>query len=236
MWPEFVQLVQAALNTHARGDQSEIECMLDIHRMYQAAVEQGSEPNWKRFQTAASFSLAPCSSYMGAVVAYVRANSGGTDGTRLEELSRHHKAFACNAESGPARSMGSEFLYKLTSLNFGPGNRFPYVLNACIKANLSSPSDKVVDGVCRLILPSHVAHLASKKVLDKVREAEALMTESRSLLSAARLDESQQTTLIGKLDVRLVLFLTGRGKEGEGRTFTSIGEIGQVHVCVWCLG
>ena len=36
---------------------------------------------------------------------------------------------------------------------------------------------------------------------------------------------------VGKLDVRLILFLTKKGKEGEGKEFKSIPAIAEAHRC-----
>ncbi len=68
------------------------------------------------------------------------------------------KAFACESKPGGAqRALGSQFMAKLSSLQFGPGEHFPCVLNATICTQLSSPASRIEDGVCKLLNPAAVA-------------------------------------------------------------------------------
>ena len=71
-------------HTHAKGDQTEVEVMLDIHNMYEAAVTAGTEVDWKSIQQTACFSMPPCSQYIGVVVSFVKAHGGGRTGGLLQ--------------------------------------------------------------------------------------------------------------------------------------------------------
>ena len=115
-----------------------------------------------------------------ATPAYVAVDAGGAEGQLPKELVHFAKTSGAN-EKGPNRMLGSEFLMKLASLNFGAGNRYPYMLNACIETQLVSPPNKVVDGVCRLLVPSSLNELAEKPSKAVVAHAESLMTQASAL-------------------------------------------------------
>jgi len=156
IWPQLVHLVQAALNTHAKGDTSEIECLLDMSRMRDASLAAGKEPDWTEIQAAAKFSMPPCSPYMGSLANYVRIQAPEL----ITELSMFQKAFACN-EQGVSRVPGGEFFNKLCSLQWGVAGKCPCLLLAAAEANLASPANRISDGICRLVTPGALAALTS---------------------------------------------------------------------------
>ena len=121
-------------------------------------------------QKAAAQNLPTCASYIDVLASYVKKNSGA--GALLNDLGSFQKAFGCG-EKGAARALGSEFISKVSSLNFGVGVKLPYLKNACLKANLQS--SKVVDGVCKLLYPSHVGALAAEKKRELAKSVEQLM-------------------------------------------------------------
>ena len=139
----------------------------------------GKQPDWKAVQKAAAQNLPTCASYIDVLAHYVKNFCG--DGALLNDLSSFQKAFGCS-DKGAARALGSEFISKVSGLNFGPGIKNPYVQNACLKANLQS--SKVVGGVCKLLLPSHVAALAADKKRALVNSAEKTMEDCRKLCDA----------------------------------------------------
>ncbi len=204
--------MQAALNTHARNEQGEIEVMLELHRRWKGYVEVGSEADWQSIQEAACLSMPPCSPYISSLAAFVKANSGGVDGTLLEELSSFQKTFACS-DSGSTRRMGSEFFQKLVGLTFGTGEKFPYVMNACIAANLVAP--KVVDGVCRLIGPAQLQALTNKSMRENVKEAERLMVNTREVCDRLKVPSAVKTKVGGKSDVRCILVMCKKSRRSR---------------------
>jgi hypothetical protein len=224
VWPGLVHFAQAALNTHARSEQSEIEVMLEMHAAVKAAVETGREVDWKRVQEAACFSLPACSPYISTLAQYVREHSGGTDGALLHELSEFHKAFACN-EAGATRRLGSEFLGKLAAINFGVGQKFPHIVTACVETNLASP--KVIDGVCKLLQQPQIAALTAKQNRDVVKDAEQFMKDARVVCRSLNVENGIRTRVVGKADIRCICFLVGRQGVVEQRQFTSIAEIAE---------
>ena len=100
----------------------------------------------------------------------------------LKELASFQAAFACS-EDGPSRVLGSNFLMQLINLSFGKGEKFPYVVIGCIKAQLSTSN--LVDGVCKLLGPRELTRLVSKSVHDSIVKAEGLMVSARKLCIAS---------------------------------------------------
>ena len=185
--------------------------------------EPGVDPNWGEIEASAAFALPPCKAWLGVLAHCVRDQAPEL----LVELSRFQKAFACT-DSGPSRALGSEFFEKLVSIKFGPTEKYPFLVNAAVQANLISPRGKVVDGYCRLLTPASLALLSHKDNRASVAEAESLMSTCRLFADSLwGRDSSERVKLIGKLDVRLVLHLTKKAKEGEGRVFGSIAEIAE---------
>ena len=227
VWPSLVHFVQAALNTIPRNEQSEVEVMLDLHRQWKACVLAGEEAEWSKIEEAACWSMPPCAQYIRSLVAFVKANAGGVDGTLLEELSSFFKTFACS-ESGATRRLGSEFMTKLAALSFGPGERYPYVMNACIEANLSSP--KVVDGLCRLLQPPQLQALASKENRAMVKAAEKLMCDARELCTRLGVPKAASTKFVGKCDVRCILVIVKKVKEVEKKDMQTIEHVAEALV------
>jgi hypothetical protein len=225
VWPGLVKLVQSALNTHARGAQSEVEVMLDMFLQAQDAAASGADIDWRRIQEHACYSLPPCAPYIGVLSKYVQSNAGGATGELLQDLSKFQKAFACS-QHGPSRILGSEYIAKVGGLAFGSGEKYPYLQNACLEANLSSP--KVVDGVCKLLLPSHLSTLTVQANRPSIKECETLMSDARKLCKKMSVDEATRVLHVGKLDVRCILHLAKKGNEGEGKEYKSFSEIAQV--------
>jgi hypothetical protein len=224
VWPGLVHMVQAALNTHAKGDQTEVEVMLDVHNMYEAALTAGTEVDWKTIQTTACFSMPPCSPYIGVLVNFVKAHGGGCTGELLQELSKYQAAFRCSG------ALGSEFLGRLASISFGVGLKFPWVVIACVKANLSSPPTKVVDGICKLFPLHAIAAITNKNNREVVKAGEAMMIQARSLCDKIpNITDHTKVTCLGRLDCRIVMFIIKRIKDIEpNKVITCIDDISKV--------
>ena len=137
------------------------------------------------------------------------------------------KAFACD-EKGALRTLGGEFIGKLNTLSWGKATRCPRIKNACLMANLGST--KVSDGICKLLLPAHLNMLLAKENRELVMKAELLMENARALCDAMIDDSGIRVHALGLLDTRCILFICKKGKEGEGRVFDSLDEIGDAFV------
>lgn len=58
VWPNLVSCIQSALNTDARGGQSEVEVMMAMHSMMEAAIAAKQKPDWNRITQLARRGLA----------------------------------------------------------------------------------------------------------------------------------------------------------------------------------
>ena len=245
IWPAFADFAQEALNTVVQGDQSEVEVMLRLHKLAAAMTRAGKEINWPALEKAATQSMPGCAPWISALSMYVAKNAGGEQGELMIELGQYAKAFGSASGSGPTRILGSEFLLKLASLNFGTGQEFPRIKHACIECQLSSPPHKIVDGVCKLIMPTVLGELARKDKRADVRTAEAAMSEARSLCSSLNVPEDQRARILGRFDVRLMCHLLNKTKDMFGAvgytTIQGITEVrrhdivGRVSLFVCCL-
>ena len=225
VWPGLISLVEKALNTRAAEQQSEIEVMLAMHAAHAHAFKRDVEPNWPQIEKDASCSLPPCAAWVNVLADYVRQNSGGVDGELLVDLRDFSRVFRCS-EAGSKRMLGSDFWRKLSSLHFGI-DRFPYVVNACIKAGLQSPANKVTDGFCKLVQPSHLSMLTTKSCRESVIAAESIMTDARKLMQSLKIEHATSVKLLGQLDVRAVLHIMKLGKIGEGVEWDNLASIAE---------
>ena len=199
--------------------------MLEMTMQVAAAVKQGINPDWVAIPKQACLSQPPCASYIGALSKFVQLNSGGPDGELVRELSDFQKVFGCS-DHGPSRRLGSEFFNKLNSLSFGK-MKLPYVINACIEANLAAPAHMVIDGICKAVLPSQLQVLTHKGNHDVLLQAEELMHSVRKLCRGMGIQKSQAVRITGRCDVRCILHILKKGKEIEGVVFKSIGQIAE---------
>ena len=112
LWPLLPRLIENALNTEARKNQSEIEVMLYMHKLMVQQIEAGCTPNWSEIETNAQASLPPCANYIGALTAYAKSNSGGMSGELLNDLVKFSKMFGCD-EKGALRALGGDQYQKI---------------------------------------------------------------------------------------------------------------------------
>ena len=102
-----------------------------------------------------------------------------------------------------------------------------------IESNYTAPPSKVTDvGRCTLILPNNLSALTNKNNKNDVKQAELCMREGRVIARGfPNLSDADKIMCIGKLDVRLALYLTGREKYGdEAKEFGSVAAISQAFV------
>eukprot|EP00971_Amphidinium_carterae_P342682 6482083-Amphidinium_carterae.1 len=222
VFPSLVDLIQSALNIVARSPKSELEVMMDMHNLAKGCDD---EPDWKGIQAIVGQTLPPCSHYLNHVSAYVARNSGGKSGQLLLELNNFCQLFL---KADKQRALGAEFLGKLTHLQYGKGQHFPYVENAVVEANLCCHNSRVVDGICRLIPASSLALLAKHDNRGALVEAENLLMDARALVGGLELNSAHKATAIGMLDCRVALHLVKKTKEAEGKTYKNLTEIQQV--------
>ena len=220
--PGLVHFIQLALNTRAGTEQSEVELLLEMCMKKTASPN----PDWSAIEQAAAFANAPASKYSKVLVLLAKLQPVEC----IQDLSAFYKAWACpDDRQGPVRHMGSEWLYKLSTLNFGKVDKFPWVLSSAFKTNLTSADKQLVDGVCKLVTPTHLSQLATTANRTNVCKAEKLMTSARALVAKLQIGAADSAKCIGKLDVRLAMHLMKMHKQMD-KPFNDIDHIGQVPV------
>ncbi len=202
---------QGALNIKVGNRPSEIEIMMYIGNSIKAHAAAGSDPiPYAQIESSAAANKPPCGPWIKHLSKYVQL----VPLDMLSELADFAKAFACESKPGGAqKTLGSQFMAKLSGLQFGPGEKFPCVLNATIELQLSSPASRMEDGVCKLLNPASVGSLQAKDKRAKIAQAEELMMQGRTLLASTGLARDQVVKLQGQLDVRLVAFILKKEKD-----------------------
>eukprot|EP00971_Amphidinium_carterae_P113258 2243349-Amphidinium_carterae.1 len=155
VWPELVNLIQSALNIHAQSSKTELEVMLEMHKMANSQIDLGvprAEIDWQAIEQAACQTLPPCASYIHSLSQLVAKSSGGPSGQLLMELNRFSQYFVKADRHGGGRTLGAEYIQKLVGLQHEKGQYFPFVELACMEANLSCSPAKVVPGEATTLL------------------------------------------------------------------------------------
>ena len=224
--PNLVHFVQSALNVRAGTQHTEIEVMLEMVRM----VQDGAD--WNRVEKECSQLLSNCAQYSKIMAVFVRLQPAEI----IRGIALFYKAHISN-DGGPNRFMGSEWIGNASSLNFGKFEKLPLVMTAVWKANLSSKCTKLVDGYCRLVLPSHLSLLTSPANRKNVQHAEKVMTDARDVCKHMNINIADSTRIMGNLDCRLVLMLCKLSKTAGEQQYDSFDLIGQAaawSLCVVC--
>ena len=121
----------------------------------------------------------------------------------IDELAMFYKHFSQDESAN--RFLGSEFIAKLASLNFGKYDRLPLLQNAIWKAQLTSSGSKIVGGVCKLVPLSALSSLTSAAARDKTKAAEKVMSMAREVVKQVDIPADKSSTIIGNLDIRVAL-------------------------------
>ena len=227
-WPGLPHLVQEALNLNCKKAQTEIEIMLNLCNRRKNLLTNNIPVDWENVGKVAAHGNLPCKSYIQTRCKYVEAHSGGIDGPLIRELLSFSKTFATTSKG--TRVWGQEFISNVAGLNFGKSEKYPLVATALMETNLACPAHKVVDGVCRLLVPGNVSVFSSKGNRALVKEAEQLMTDSRNLVESMGFDKAKVMKAQGMLNVRCICFIAKKGKELEGKTFAAITDIAQAFI------
>jgi hypothetical protein len=164
---------------------------------------------------------------MNSCCKWVQKNAGGPTGFLLHELCAFQKALPTKkgALATTTKLLGGEYLAKAAALSFGPAEKYPFVLNASIKAQMCGT--KVVDGFYRTLKPSDISMLSNDNLRALVKEAEQLMRDARKLIIEYKIAHMVAAGSLGRMDARCILFMTKKGKEVEGRDFESLAAVAQ---------
>ena len=228
-WPSLPDLAQAALNvTHATiSEASELQCMATAAQLAGGMRDADGAVPWAAVEEAVRAEMPPCREYVSKLVDYVRLYGGGFDAPMVRYLDGFAKEFGVNLK------LGESFWTAIVDLNFGTAtNLFPYLRNAIVATNLTSPASKITDGIARMLVKNDLQILSKKEKRINNEAAEALLAESWTNLSAAAkagiISPSKQHVLMGRLATRIVLFLCNKQKESaEGIEYETFAAIRQ---------
>jgi len=224
VWPQLVPLIVEALNTEAKGDQTEVEIMLRMNSLASTMPKLANgDVNWDKVSEQVMRSLPSCAGWSQELTAYVRRNGGGNSGELLHDLARFQKAFA---SKGRRRMLGGEFIGAVTKLKLDPAKPTPFILQALLEVNLCGPTD--ADGMCRFIKPTTVGRLKAGDNQNNSLLAEAMMADARRLAKELHVEATVAARFTGQMDVRLICFLLNQQGILEETKYESVQEIGQV--------
>ena len=181
--------------------------MLAIYNM--AAAHEGGFQNAPFGEIAAQvgYSNPPCKPWIPDLATYVKA--GPSNGELVHDLRMAAKAFVTTAANSELNMIGQEFMQAIneTSSRLPKGERYPYVMNALIVANMTG--GKVVDGIYKTFGRPDVAKVGGKKEREQVKKADEFMAHARVMLNKMdSMDEVEAFKLVVKNDVRAAYVLT----------------------------
>ena len=180
--------------------------MLAIYNM--AVQHEGGFENAPFSEIAAQVghSNPPCKPWIPELANYVKA--GPRNGELVHDLRMASKAFATTAANSELNMIGQEFMMAIneTFSKLPKGERYPYVMNALIVANMTG--GKVVDGIYRTFGKQHVTQVGGKKEREQVKKADEFMAHARVMLKNMKMDEVEAFKLLVKNDVRAAFVLT----------------------------
>ena len=205
-WPMLPDLAQRGLNSsHGVTSRStELEVMVWVFEACKDA--QGTQ--FTELLEAVKLSGPVCAQYITAVGKLAMQIGGGAKGSVLFFMDRFAKSF------GENKILGQEFVEAVVSLNLSKTNSCNYVRTALVITNLIS--EKVVDGVAKLLTPSDVNRLngLAKKSMaiglnEFIKHAWAIC---ESAWDAGYISEQSFDETCGRMMVRAILFCVDKQK------------------------
>ena len=224
-WPHLPSLAQRALNAsnNVASQETELETACTIAN--DASLQSlGDGPiDWDRAIQMASSTVPSCLEYIDVVAEYTQKYGGGKGAPMMIFLDKFSKEYGQNVK------LGQEYFSAVTHLVFPAKSKvYPHIRTALLATNLIS--EKIVDGVARLLTKSDVERFKSKAVMPDVENGEVAIEQGwRTLnthLKSQQLTEGQAHGIIGRFMTRLVLKIAKKGKMGpEQRVFDSLEAI-----------
>ena len=221
LFPAFAIIAQRALNTqnHISTEVGELETCMTLAA---SADDPGMKEleSWKELAVANVASLCvPCAKYSKTLLEFVLKFGGGTGAPFISFMDAVAKGFGCNV------NLGQSFWEAVTTTTFPAKTcMFPLDRVALCLANLTS--DKVEDGVARLLGKGDVTRLATKSKLAELTTAEELLQHALDIGNTLGGIE-QVLKPMGKVFVRVGLLLTSKEKQGREHTVYTVAEIQQ---------
>ena len=122
--------------------------------------------------------------------------------------------------------LGQEFLQATIETMLHPTLIMPFTRVSLMAANMSSPVNKVVDGIARLVTKTDVERLKSTKLRSDVEKLEAFLNKQWTTIKAGSHPKHVVYKVFGKLAIRAVLLTLKKEKQGsEGKEYKSLVDI-----------
>ena len=126
----------------------------------------------------------------------------------------------------PNMILGQEFLQATIETVLHPTLIMPFTRVSLMAANMSSPVNKVVDGIARLVTKTDVERLKSTKLRSDVEKLEAFLNKQWTTIKAGSHPKHVVYKVFGKLAIRAVLLTLKKEKQGsEGKEYKSLVDI-----------
>ena len=176
-FPWFAACAQRALNTqnHVATTVSELETALALFDISEDPGMQSQE-NWKELALTNIKELGyPCAQYAAPILEFVTLYAGGPGAPYIKMIDNVVKQYRCTC------NLGETFWTALSNTTFfDKTSKYPLLRMALAIANLTS--DKVLDGVARLLSKADVAKIASKKEASKASIYEKTLVDSLQIV------------------------------------------------------
>ena len=188
-------------------------------KMLQMHQDAKAEVPWEDIIQKAAQTNPVCQGWLQELAIYVRKSP--PSGELLEDLNESSKVFA-PPEDGQ-RVIGQEFFQKLIALSWGKADKFYWVENAILKANMAG--DKTVDNICKTIPPSALNLAKSDVQRSIVKEADKLMESTREVIKLLGVNVDTCFHHVCMLDVRLAMLICKRPASEEFGSYTNVNDI-----------
>jgi len=221
-FPKFATIAQRALNTrnHVSSVIGELEVCMTLS---ETANDPGfkSVGEWKELAVENIVSLcAPCAHYASTLLDYVVEFGGGDASPIIQFVDNVAKQFQANV------ALGEGFWKALATTQFADKqSKYPLVRAAMMLANLTS--DRIEDGIARLLLKSDVKFVAGRNKMIAASESEATLTDAMAIAKAIDREVGDLLKPMGQLFVRIGLRLTNSEKKGRECKVYSLDQIRQ---------
>ena len=218
-YPEFAKVAQKTLNisNHIASEMSELET---AKILADSAADRGFTEleDWKSLAVANVRALSvPCAGYANHILNFVQYYAGGENAPLIHFLDDIAKQFHCNV------NLGETFWYTISQTMFyDQTKQFPLLRVAFALTNLTS--DKVEDGISRLLVKTDFTRLATKAAAAEADETEQILQDGLDIVDKVSSRDMAMQAL-GQFFVRVVLKVTKKEKMARDPTQRSMDEI-----------
>lgn len=170
-WPKLPALVQRALNSSHQVTSRSTELEVMVSAMEAAREDQSGSEDFKNIMQSLALSGPACAHYITFVGELGLQIGGGQTSPVLFFLDRFSKIY------GENKLLGEEFIKSVVSLSVSKVDKLQFFKAALVATNTSS--DKIVDGISKLIVKSDVDKCKSNARIPLVKEIDAAVATAR---------------------------------------------------------